>query len=141
MKAVMTANTAKIEEEATRILGRPFRAREVADGWCAIVNPDTASVVGLVYFMEMTPSELRMRIIAPPEVWSNKAFRGAVEEALGYQPQNYVKISACVPASVPGAQGLFQRLGFQREGVNKASLATPDGVVDQIYLGLARAPS
>ena len=108
----------------------------------ALAILDSTELVGLVSGALLSPYEMRTQVFVPIPKWRDKATIRAIKGAFAVLPltvPTVVKMTALFPFALVEPTALAQRVGFKREGVNKASWPGPDGLVDQVYLGLTVA--
>lgn len=128
----MTTNEARIAEF---LKAEPDMARTM---WMAALADNR--LLGFLSATIITPREARVQVLVPKEHWKDKPLVKAMREgAEGFFLGPLIKLTMSFPLEWAESLSLAARLGFQREGLNKASFVKDDGtVVDQLYLGRAK---
>lgn len=134
----LTANQARVAEFFRNVLKidqAPDMSRTM---WMAVL--DENKLVGFLSATAITPREARVQIFVPAERWKDKALVRAIKEGVGsFFVGPIIKLTMSFPLEWAESLSLATRLGFQREGLNKASFLKEDGTIaDQLYLGRAK---
>lgn len=134
----LTRNQARVEEFLKEVLKVPTPPDMSRTAWMAVLEDN--KLIGFLSSTMITPREARVHVFVDNDRWKDKALVSRVREgieAFFFGP--VIKLTMSFPIVWGESLSLAARLGFQREGVNKASFATEDGkVLDQLYLGRAK---
>lgn len=124
----LTKNLAKVRE----MLG----AEPPPDLEWLVVLKD-AEAVGLMAARQINLYESRVLCMVPQKHWEDKELVRGIRQGLeAFLHDGTIKLSMSFPESLPGALSLAMRLGFKREGTNRASFRDAEGkIIDQIHLG------
>ena len=95
--------------------------------------------LGFMFLRDLSYSVCEVQVVLPPEQWSNKEIITAVKGAIEVVLENYVpKVVASVPQPDKQVLRFYQRIGFQREGINKLSFVRDGELYNQYYVGMTR---
>lgn len=125
------------------------------DGSVAIedYSPDLTHIIALALIGEedklhgfligrpFTDSVIEVHIAIDPDLWGHKDNVQLGSLGCRWLFEEYpdcIKLVAAIPTTDVQVLRYAQRVGFQREGVNKASFRRNGEVLDQFYVGLKR---
>lgn len=95
---------------------------------------------GFVVGRVITDSVAEAHIAIDPDLWGHKdnVDLGKLGCEVLYKETGAIKLVASIPVTDKEVLRYAQRVGFQREGINKASFRRNGEVLDQYYVGMAR---
>lgn len=134
----LTRNEARVAEflrEVLKVAAPPDMARTM---WMAVL--DDNKLAGFLSATLVTPLEARVQVFVDNARWKDKALVAGVRDGIeAFFVGPLVKLTMSFPAEWGESLSLAARLGFNREGLNKASFVGPDGrLIDQLYLGRSK---
>lgn len=134
----LTRNEARVAEflrEVLKVTAPPDMSRTM---WMAVL--DDNKLQGFLSATAITPREARVHVFVDNARWKDKALVAAVRDGIeGFFVGPLVKLTMSFPAEWGESLSLAARLGFNREGLNRASFVAEDGrLVDQLYLGRSK---
>ena len=134
----LTTNAARVAEFLKTTLKIDVAPDMTRTMWMAVL--DENRLVGFLSATAITPREARVQVFVAAERWKDKPFVRAIRDGVGaFFVGPVIKLTMSFPLEWAESLSLAARLGFQREGLNKASFVKDDGtVVDQLYLGRAK---
>ena len=112
--------------------------------WLLLVTEDEGGarqVRGVAIGTPLSKSVLDFHIIILPEFWRQAVNIDLARLAVKYllTHTGKAKVNATVPVSSQSVIRFLQRVGFKREGLNRASFRHKGELVDQCYLGFTQA--
>jgi len=107
--------------------------------WVALVVDDTT--IGVVTATPLSRTVLDFHVTIKPEFWRQSVNVKIVRLAATFllERTDAAKLNATVPVSAQPVIRFLQRVGFKREGINRASFRHKGELVDQCYLGFTEA--
>lgn len=152
MRIVRTQNTALIRSIVCDPAVWAARAHDAAPDpadwvpntepciWLALLDGEPRELRGMVLAMPESPLVFDMHIAILPQFWRSRDNVELGKAAITWMFSHTaaLKCVAQVPADSPPVLRFAQRIGFKREGVNKASAIRNGQIIDQTYLGIQR---
>lgn len=134
----LTRNVERVAEFLREVLKSDASPDMTRTMWMAVL--DDNKLVGFLSATAITPREARVQVFVDKDRWKDKALVSGVRDGVsGFFVGPVVKLTMSFPLEWNESLSLAARLGFNREGLNKASFVKEDGsVVDQLYLGRAK---
>ena len=134
----LTRNAARVAEflrETMKVNAPPDMSRTM---WMAVL--DDNKLQGFLAATVITPREARVHAFVDAALWKDKAVVKGVRDGIeGFFVGPLVKLTMSFPTEWGESLSLAARLGFSREGLNKASFVAEDGrIVDQLYMGRSK---